>query len=418
MRTFLPPSPADLLMRDLERRTGHPDANSRVGVLLHLTGTVPELADLRAHVAARIPALPCLAHVLSGDGPKAQWLPAVPDPAHHISAQRMDAGPQALDTAVQDLLRQPWPEEVPAWRLVLLHGQAPDAFALLYLVHHTIQDGGNMIAVLNALFAPPLAPEKSAAVARDVPHVPRPRPHHVLRSLATLLRHFRKHHLWTWPLQPLSSRRHLLWTQAPAQWLHDAARAAGASTNDVCLTALTHAIAGWAGTAWPRAATAPIPVMVPVNLRTPGEIAAPGNRLFLTRVDLPGGTIPLGRRLAQTRTVTAALKSAEHKAVLRTVLTRLPHGPFQRLVALSTAPGRLTAGASYFVVRHRLRYRDAVVDRMDPIICCPPGTPLAVAVLVYGDQASACFRIDEALPGAESLPGRWRQALQELATAP
>ncbi|MFF1765940.1 wax ester/triacylglycerol synthase domain-containing protein [Streptomyces sp. NPDC058249] len=416
MRTFLAPSPADLFMRDVERRAEHPDAASTIGAVLHLTGAVPDLADLRQHVAARLAGLPCMSHILSGDGPAARWAPATPDTEHHIRAQHLAAGPEALDAAVRELAREPWPEGVPAWRLVLLHGHAPDGFALLYLTHHSVQDGGNIIAVLEALFGTPVPAGRSATVARGVPHSPRPRLRQVVRSTRMLLRHFGKHHLWSSPDQPLSSRRHTLWTQAPAAWLRTAARNADASTNDVYLTALAHAIEGWANTAWPRAAGAHIPVMVPINLRTADEVAVPGNRLFLIRLDLLGGARSLGQRLAHTRAVTTVLKSAEHKAVLRAALTRLPTRAFQRLVALSTAPGRLTLAASYLVMRHRLHYGDAEVDRMDPLMCCPPGAPMAVALLVYGATASVCFRIDEALLGGESLPARWRQALDEMST--
>ncbi|GAA2616288.1 hypothetical protein GCM10010304_82270 [Streptomyces roseoviolaceus] len=56
----------------------------------------------------------------------------------------------------------------------------------------------------------------------------------------------------------------------------------------------------------------------------------------------------------------------------------------------------------------------AVVDRVDPTICCPQGAPAAVVVCAYEHATSACFRIDEAFPGAESLPTRWSQALEEM----
>ncbi|MEU9149856.1 wax ester/triacylglycerol synthase domain-containing protein [Streptomyces sp. NPDC048417] len=411
---FPGPSPADLILCDAERRAEHPDAMSTIGVLLHLTGTVPDLAELCDHVVSRLPGLPCLTHVLSSDGTTAQWLPATPDMERHICAVRVDNKPQSLDAAVRGLLREPLPQGAPAWRMILLHGHVTDGFALLYLAHHAVQDGANLAAVTESLFGPSLLPEQSAVVARGVPHTPRPRLGQVVRSTATLLRHFRKQTLWTSPSQPLSSRRHTLWTHVPSSWLRTAARTGKASTNDVYLTALAHAIAEWADSGWPRAADVAIPVMVPVNLRTADEVAAPGNRLFLTRVALPGGSMPLSRRLASTRAATVALKSAEHKAVLRAALARPPLWAFERLVAMSTDPGRLTVCASSFVLRHRLGYGDAVVERVDPIICCPPGVPAAVVMCVYEDVASACFRIDEALPGAESLPARWRQALEEM----
>ncbi|GAB2713529.1 hypothetical protein [Kitasatospora kifunensis] len=158
-------------------------------------------------------------------------------------------------------------------------------------------------------------------LARDLSPTAKPPLRQVLRSTATLLRRMRRHRLWRSPAHPPTHRRHTVWTQAPTAWPRAAARAGGASTNDVFLTALAAAIAEWAGTSWPGAADVAIPVMVPVSLRTPEEVGVPGNRLFLTRIDLPGGTMPAGERLERTRVVTADLKSADHKAVLRLALT-------------------------------------------------------------------------------------------------
>lgn len=414
MRTFLPPSAADLHLRDVERQAAHRDAASNIGVVLHLTGAVPELAALRQHVADRLAVLPCLGHQLDDDGRTARWTHAHPDLDHHIRARQVPEGTDSLDATAREIARERWPDGVPSWQLILLHGHAPDGYALLYLAHHTLQDGGSILAVLEALFAPPGPAEQSTAVARGVPHTPSLRPRQLLRTARTLLRTFGKHGMWNSPDQPLSSRRHLLWAHAPASWLRTAARGGGASTHDVFLTALGQALAEWAPTCWPRAAARALPVLVPVNLRTADEVTAPGNRLFPTRLDLPGGAMALAQRLAHTRTLTTALKSAEHKAVLRAAITRLPTRPLRRLVALTADPGRLSVGASYLVMRHRLGYAGAEVTRMDPIMCCPPGVPLAVVVLVYGETASACFRIDTALPDGASLPARWRQALEEL----
>ncbi|MFE2746134.1 wax ester/triacylglycerol synthase domain-containing protein [Streptomyces scopuliridis] len=419
MSRFLDPSPADLVMREAERLAEHPDANATVGAVLHLTGAVPDLAGLRGHVIARLAGLPCLTHVLTGDGPRARWMPAVSDMARHIRGHQVASEPKALEATVRLLLREPWTEGAPAWRVILVHGHVPDGFALLYLTHHAVQDGANVVTVMEALFGPELLPEQFSTLSLGVSSISRPRLRQALRSTVTLVRHARSHHLWRWPAHPLSSRRHLLWAQAPSTGPRTAARASGASTSDVYLTGVAHAITQWAEHAWPRAAGLAIPVMVPVNLRTPDEVAAPGNRLFLTRIDLPGSTMPVGRRLARTRAVTPALKSAEHRTVLRAALTRLPRRLFERFVAASTVPGRLTLCASYLVVRRRLHYGEAPVHRFDPIICCPPGVPMAVAAISYGDTTSACFRIDQALPDTDSLPAHWRQAPADLAaTAP
>ncbi|KUM87903.1 hypothetical protein AQI88_40455 [Streptomyces cellostaticus] len=419
MNRFPDPSPADLVMVKAEQLAEHLDANSTVGVVLHLTGAVPEPAALRQHMTARLADLPCLTHVLTGDGATARWMPAVPDMARHVRNQQVANEPEALETTVRLLLREPWAEGAPAWRMILLHGHASDGFALLYLAHHAVQDGANVVTVMEVLFGPRLLPEQFSVLTRDVFPIPRPRLRQALRSTVTLLRHARRHRLWQSVSHPLSSRRHTLWAQAPSAGLRTAAHATGASTNDVYLTIVAHAIAQWAEDVWPRAANVSIPVMVPVNLRTPDEAGAPGNRLFLTRIDLPGGTMPVGQRLARTRAVTSPLKSAGHKTVLRAALTRLPRLLLQRLVTASTVPGRLTVCTSYLVVRRPLLYGEAAVHRIDAIICCPPGVPMAVAAVSYGDTTSACFRIDQALPDADSLPARWRQALADLvATAP
>ncbi|MER7562243.1 hypothetical protein ABTZ93_04660 [Streptomyces sp. NPDC097941] len=406
MNPFPAPGPADLVLVKAEQLAEHPDAHARIGAVLHLTGAVPDLAGLREHVTAHLDDLPCLTHVLSGDGPTAQWAPADPDMAWHLRAQHLDGEPQALEAAVRLALREPWPEEAPAWRMILLHGHVPDGSALLYLTHHAVQDGANIGTVLDTLFGP-----------RPLPRFPAPAPaglRRTARSAVSLLRHARRHGLWQSASHPLSSRRHLLWAQAPSAGLRAAARAGGTSVNDVYLATVVHAITQWAEDAWPHATGTAIPVMVPVNVRTPDEVAAPGNRLFLTRIDLPGGTMPVDRRLARTAAVTSVLKSAGHKAVLRAALTRLPRRLLQLLVDASTVPGRLTVCASYLVVRRPLHYGGAAVHRIDPIMCCPPGVPLAVAATTYEDTTSVSFRIDTALPGADSLPERWRQAVTEL----
>ncbi|MFD5567605.1 wax ester/triacylglycerol synthase domain-containing protein [Streptomyces cadmiisoli] len=414
MRAFRAPSAADLFLRDVELGAEDPDAASTIGAVLHVTGAVPRLSDLQEYVGARLFRLPCLAHILRGDGRQARWVHVDPDPARHVGARRVAGGPDALQAAVRDLVREPWPQAVPPWRLVLLHGHEPDGYALLYLTHHAVQDGATVAAVLEAFFGPDAPSAQSTTVSRTASAVPRPPLRQVMRSGKVLLRHARKHHLWTSPSQPLSCRRRTVWVQVPVARLKTAARAGDASINDVYLAALGHAIAGWASSAWPRAAETPLPVMIPVDLRTADEVAVPGNRLFLTRVDLPGGAMPVARRLARTPAATEALKLPGHRAVLRAALTRLPAWLLKPLVKVSTARGRLTLAASFLVMRKRLRYDDAVVDRIDPVMCCPPGAPLAVVMLLHAGEASVCFRIDEALPGGESLPARWRQALEEL----
>ncbi|MEU8975694.1 hypothetical protein AB0D11_41955 [Streptomyces monashensis] len=73
MKPFPAPSPADLVLVKAEELAEHRDANARTGAVLHLTGAVPDLAGLREYVTARLDGLPCLRHVLTGNGPTARW---------------------------------------------------------------------------------------------------------------------------------------------------------------------------------------------------------------------------------------------------------------------------------------------------------------------------------------------------------
>ncbi|MEI7030196.1 wax ester/triacylglycerol synthase domain-containing protein [Streptomyces pratensis] len=414
MDQFPGPSPADLVMLRAEQRARHPDANMTVGAVLHLSGPPPDLAGLREHVTARLDTLPCLTHRVAGEGPTARWEAATPEMTWHVRSGQVGGGQEVLREVVGRLVREAWPEDAPAWRIVLLHGHVPDGFALLYLTHHAVQNGANTATVLETLFGPQPPGQEHSLLARGVPSAARPRARQVAHSAAVLLRGAGRHRLWQSAAHPLSSRRHLLWVHVPSGSLRAAARAGAASANDVYLTALAHAVAHWAREFWPRAARPTLPVLVPVNLRTPDEVAVPGNRVYPVRIDLPGSPMTVGERLARTRGLTRGLKAAGHKTVLRAAITRLPRRLLQRLVDVSTAPGRLTVCASNLVMRQRLDYGDAAVQRIDPIICCPPGVPLAVVAMTYGDTTSVCFRIDTALPGADTLPDRWRQAVADL----
>lgn len=87
--------------------------------------------------------------------------------------------------------------------------------------------------------------------------------------------------------------------------MKETARAYGATSNDVHLAALAHAVGRWAAEHRPDADRDPLPMMLPVNLRTPAEAGLPGNRFFLARVDLPGGPMTPARRLSRILPATA-----------------------------------------------------------------------------------------------------------------
>ncbi|MFI1869727.1 wax ester/triacylglycerol synthase domain-containing protein [Streptomyces jumonjinensis] len=407
-----PPAPnfADLIFHRLSEEAAHADVGCTIGVALHLEGPVPKPSKLRADVAARLGALPCLTHTLSGRPPK--WAPAYPDLERHIGEHRLPEDPGALEEAIQELLREPLPADAPPWRLMVLHGHVPGASVLLYLTHHAVQDGGSVVAVLETLFGPPLLPSQHSTTAR----MPRIRVRQAYRSIAPIIRSARPHGFWDSESHPLSTGRRLMWAEVPVASLRAAARLGKCSANDAYLTALAHAIAGWAAEHWPGAADAPLPVIVPVNLRTPEEAVLPGNRCFAVRVDLPGGPSPLAERLDGVVQATTLLKSVSHRAVLHKITDLVPTWLMRRIGLRGLRPGCLSIGCSFLFLRHRLEYGGARAVRVAPVMFCPEGTPLTVSLAWYGQLATVCFRIDAALPGGDTIPARWRRAVEELST--
>ncbi|MGW2571679.1 hypothetical protein [Streptomyces sp. NPDC001537] len=410
------PGPVDLLFHAAGQLASHPEAVPNVAVVLHLRGDAPDLTDLRKRVRDRLHLLPCLTHVLSSaDGPP-RWLPAAPDLDTHVFEQRVTAGPDCLDDAVRELVHRPLPGGAPAWRLVLLAGHAPRTYCLALFSHHEVQDAANLITVIETLLDSEPESGSSSAAAFDTDAVPSPPPQRFLQTAARVWRTTRPHGLWSDPDLPPSGRRHLLWQQLPTHALRETAHAYGATSNDVHMAALAHAVTEWATRHRPAAVRDTLPVMLPVNLRTPAEIGLPGNRFFLALLDLPGGPMTAVRRLHRTLPATAPLKDAAYKQTLHHITRHEPATTYQQLVATTAAPDRLTAVASMFRIRRTLHYRGDPVERVAPVICCPDGFPLTMAVFLYGDTSTACFQIDRALPHGETIPRLWQRAIDDMAT--
>ncbi|MDC0770202.1 wax ester/triacylglycerol synthase domain-containing protein [Streptomyces sp. HD] len=408
------PNPVDLLFHAAGQLASHPEAVPNVAVVAHLTGTAPDLPELRASIGRRLHLLPCLTHVLTTDDDCPRWSPHAPDLEEHVFAHLVPAGPDRLDETVRELLRGPLPAGAPAWRLVLLSGHAPGKYCLALFSHHEVQDAANLVTVLETLLGPEDIADPSAAAFPGP--VPSPEPRWFLDTTAFIWRNTRPHGLWNTARRPLSGRRHILWTEVPSRLIEETGRAYDATANDVHMAALAHAITRWAGEHHPEAASDPLPLMLPVNLRTRAETGLPGNRFFLARLDLPGGSMTAARRLGRTSAATAVLKDPAYKQTLHRITQREPKQTYHQLVARTAAPDRLTAVASIFRVRQPLAYLGDPVERVVPVICCPDGFPLTSALFLYAETSTVCFQIDRALPGAETIPLLWRRAVDDMAT--
>jgi diacylglycerol O-acyltransferase / wax synthase len=411
------PGPLDLMFHQAASAPSTPDASANVGAVLHLRGSAPDVATLRSHIASRIAGLPCLTHFLSSTGGDVRWDSASPDVDVHVVEQVLPEGREHLDTAVDRLRRTTLPAATPPWRLWLLHGHSRDHYALFYLTQHDVQDAANIVTVLEALFGAEISPEESSAAVHSLADAAPSTESDFLGTLDELVRCTRSHGIWHGARKPLSGRRVVHWVEIPTELLRETGRALGGSANDVHLAALGHALTGWAAEHWPTADGKPVPVMVPVNMRGPAELGYPGNRFFLGRVTVPGGPAAPQRRLAGTITDTASLKSASHRAALRRAIDMLPRPLLDLVTAASATPDQLSVVGSIFSMRHRLYLGSDVVERVEPLICCPDGFPASVALFLYQQTSSVCFHLDQALPAAETIPVRWRAAVNEIAEA-
>lgn len=409
------PNPVDLLFHTAGKLASHQEAVPNVGVVLHLTGDTPDLTRLRERVARRLHRLPCLTHVLTTDDGPPRWTPSAPDLKEYVTERRVTAGPGCLDDTVRELLHRPLPDDTPAWRLVVLSGHATGRYCLALITHHAVQDAANLVTVVEILLGRDDDTPATSAAAFDTGRTATPEPRRLLDAAAYIWRNTRPHGLWNDPRRPLSGRRHVLWQEVPTRLLRDTGRAYGGTANDVHLAALAHAVGRWAAEHRPEADRDPLPVMLPVNLRTPAEAGLPGNRFHLARVDLPGGPMTPARRLGRTLPATAPLKDPSYRRELHRMTGQDPLS-YGQLTAASAAPDRLTAVGSIFRIGERLTYEGDPVDRVVPIICCPEGFPLTVGLFLYGDTSTVSFQIDRSLPGAEEIPRLWRRAVDDMAT--
>ncbi|MCG8919166.1 hypothetical protein L6E12_25635 [Actinokineospora sp. PR83] len=411
------PGPLDLMFHQAAVTPSHPAASANVGAVLHVAGTAPDIAALRAHVAERLPGVPALTHFLTGHPGAVRWTTGRAEPDTQVIDHPLPEGAEHLEAAVHHLRFTRLPADAPPWRLWLLRGHAPDHYALFYLAQHDVQDAGAIVGVLEALFGPEPLPSSSATTPALAAQAPASAAE-VVDALDQVWHSTRGHGTWGWPKHPLSGERTVRWTAVPTDLLRAIGRAFGASTNDVHLTALGAAVARWADRHWPLADGVPLPIMVPLNLRGPQDLHLPGNRFFLGRVTVPGGssTTPL-RRLAHTVRATAPLKPPGNRVALRWVLDSLPRPALDLLTGIGAAPDRQSVVGSIFALRQPLRVGRDPVHRVDPLICCPDGFPMTVALFQYGGVASVCFQVDRALPDGDAIPDLWRAALAELATA-
>ncbi|MER7842321.1 hypothetical protein ABTZ03_00035 [Kitasatospora sp. NPDC096077] len=377
-------------------------------------GPVPTAAELRRRAEELVARLPFLALRLHGPAGARRWAPDPFDAAEQVAVV------EAVDADHQQALARTWLDEPldvpgPAWRLRIVHTPGAAGFTVVHTVHHALQDGlaaaRTGLALLGCTPRPaPVRPRPAARRhAADLVRLAARTAADVTRGLA-----YRPG-----PFPFLTGRPGpMRVVDLPLARLKAIGARSGGTANDVFLGAVGTAVAHWATAC--GLDLAELPVLVPLDARHPTEQTwhglQHGNRLFSTRLLLPGQGVSPAERLARViralhhRTVTA-------RHAVQDTVRYLPASVARTAVRLFSAPGYSAAIVSSCPLpAHTPPDGLRVVSFLarGPLT---PGHLLAVVLSGDGEQARICFHPDAGLPCPEALVDGWWRALAELETA-
>ncbi|MGY1984464.1 wax ester/triacylglycerol synthase domain-containing protein [Nocardia gipuzkoensis] len=401
----MPATAMDRTLRGLDSA----EIELNIGAVLHFDGPPPRLGDIQDYIAARLAALPALA-VWMPRGARHWTVVDEVDLTSHV-VEHVVPAQENLEQVVVELAKTPLPEGAPHWRMWLLRGYAPDRYALLYVVHHCVQDGAGMLRTLELLFAPGIPESESSAAYHGFAQSTRASARTRVQCAASDLQSLRG--LGTWDMSGCRATHRVgfAWGRVPTSTLTSVARAFGCTRNDVYMAALAHALTRWQSEIRGSADLPDIPFLVSANVRRPDEVALPGNRTAIPYLRLPGAPLPFDQRLTSTIRATAPLKSPTIRAAMRSNFDSTPAWLMRTTFSAISTPRRAPASVSNVVLRHPLALHGDPVTAIDPITTTLGGLPLSVLLLVNGDSATACFRTDAGFPGLDQIHRKWEQTL-------
>jgi WS/DGAT/MGAT family acyltransferase len=127
-----------------------------IGALVVLDGPAPSLDELRRLVTGRLVHAERMrqrlqTHPLGLRHP--EWVPADPDLAHHVREVSLDGpGDEAeVEQAVSEILATPMDYGRPLWDLTMLTGLGRGSWAIVSRLHHTVADGHGALMLTGRL---------------------------------------------------------------------------------------------------------------------------------------------------------------------------------------------------------------------------------------------------------------------------
>ncbi|MER7699199.1 wax ester/triacylglycerol synthase domain-containing protein [Streptomyces sp. NPDC096095] len=408
----------DRAFLSLARR--RPDVRWDAGGVAYLSGPPPALADLRAYVGFRLGRLPLLTSRVEG-GRRPRWQPdadfSVDRHVHEVAADGPDAWEAALNTA----LNAPFAPGA-FWGIWLIHGHAPDAYAVCYRFHHACQDGSAAAMTFRTMLGegePSARPvpgrSRRAGVPRRVGAAVGLAAKFMAGSLTV------RGHRPEPAFAPTGERR--LWRgRVPADSLRGIGAARGGSAHDVHLAALAGALSVWSdrsGVPLPR-----VTAVLPIDARRPDEDQTWGNRCFALPLELPVRTVadqpdgPGGdaslRRLEHVMATTRKVRGETWRQAIQDLVRFMPGRPTEWYLRRMLSARVTNVMATSMPLADKGSLGETQVTGAALLPPLVPWHLFGVGLSFFGDWAEVSFVADRALPQGELLPELWEQAVGEL----
>ncbi|MEU0163616.1 wax ester/triacylglycerol synthase domain-containing protein [Streptomyces sp. NPDC006261] len=373
-------------------------------------GAAPPLACLRVRIVARVHHIPSLCYRLGRNGRKA-YAAGEYEPRAHV-LELLASCREQFDAVRRQMLTRPLPEDRPPWDLWLIRC-AEESFTVCFRSDHALRDGIAAASILRLLID-----DEPEEWSPRFPPSARVRLRGVAAALGQSARAMR-------PLTPApafagaeAGTPQMFHRDLPLALLRGAARAHGATVNDVYLAALSEAVHRRHQEGTPQGHP-PMPVTVPLSVRGRDQATRVGNALVGVRLTLPckdsGGVEgALHAVTAQTR----RLRAIDYRGSARLVLEVLPRRAGARLALRVAGAGPVGLLASNVDCGPTLTLFGLPAAQAQLFSAPADGLRCYTALTGYDSQARLTVVHDGSLTGMPHLGEHWVAAVRELAQAP
>ncbi|MFF1922111.1 WS/DGAT domain-containing protein [Streptomyces sp. NPDC058221] len=404
-QTALAAQAGDVVLMDMAPLTHA--AQMYISTALILEGAAPGVAEVADHLAPRLRRVPGLFQRYAERSGRPGWHAQQVRAADHVAL--LDLGGDEAEAGIEGLMgevrRRPpvSPAGAPMWDVLIAAGFAPGRWALVLRCHHTQMDGGAITHALDHLFGDGVParrrPLLSGALRAGLRYLP--------SAAASILRAAQPTSPWPAPKATLREGEATYAVTGPLDVAH--IKQPGATLTQVFAACFALAADSW----WPLPGDREVHVVVPMDLREPGEQRALGNHFAPMRLALPTGEPD--RVLRETGRQLAAWQRSGFRAALDLTIRRIT--PFPATLALGK---RISSGTRCRAVVSSVRSKNPLSFKGSPVLDLVPAAPtfpghaLSCLLWSYQGRARVAFGSHTVMPGVGDLPGAWEQALKSV----